>query len=312
MTDATGAVVEVTDYYPYGSIRIDDKTSTLNEQRKFAGHEFDENTGLSYMEARYYNGATGRFMSQDPVFQTMGDESKLKNLTNLELKKLLADPQGLNSYSYARNNPLKIVDPDGQWFKEVLTGQQSWSSFQLELGQAANQLSQDSAVWNAAISHPVAAGATIGVGSGLAAFGASAGLTALSTQYLGGLGTGCVAFCGQAADKVQTAVDYTTRFGDSLGGRMNQVYNQLSDKGYNFSDHAIQRISERGINPTNVINTLQNSKPFQYFHEGTMKYGYYDSATKTFIGQIQNTGKITTVINNVGTNYISNLIKTIK
>ncbi|QQR60572.1 hypothetical protein IPH19_04145 [Candidatus Uhrbacteria bacterium] len=59
VTDASGTIIEATDYYPYGGIRVDEQTG-FNEQRKFAGHEYDGDTGLSYMQARYYNGSVGR------------------------------------------------------------------------------------------------------------------------------------------------------------------------------------------------------------------------------------------------------------
>lgn len=59
VTDASGAIIEATDYYSYGGIRVDEQTG-FNEQRKFAGHEYEGDTGLSYMEARYYNGSVGR------------------------------------------------------------------------------------------------------------------------------------------------------------------------------------------------------------------------------------------------------------
>ncbi|MEO5927636.1 MAG: RHS repeat-associated core domain-containing protein [Patescibacteria group bacterium] len=101
ITDAAGAVQETLDYLPFGGIRLDQKAGTWSEQRKYAGHEFDDNSGLSYMEARYYDPATGRFLNEDPAFRTLS--------FNLE------DPQSLNSYSYARNNPLKYVDLDGRF-----------------------------------------------------------------------------------------------------------------------------------------------------------------------------------------------------
>jgi len=101
ITDSTGAIVETMDYFPFGGIRIDNKTSEFSEQRKYIGQEYDAETGLNYLNARYYNAATGRFISEDPVF--LGDPSKQN----------LQDPQSLNSYSYANNNPIRYSDPLG-------------------------------------------------------------------------------------------------------------------------------------------------------------------------------------------------------
>ncbi len=92
ITNGPGTVEELMDYYPYGDIQLDEKASTFSEQRKFAGHEYDVDTGLSYMNARYYNGKVGRFVSEDPSFLSVTSD--------------LTNPQDWNSYSYARNNPL--------------------------------------------------------------------------------------------------------------------------------------------------------------------------------------------------------------
>ena len=78
------------------------------EQRKFTGQEYDVDTGLSYMNARYYDGAIARFISQDPLeivgFQTT-DQQKFVSV--------ISNPQNWNTYSYALNNPLMAVDPSG-------------------------------------------------------------------------------------------------------------------------------------------------------------------------------------------------------
>jgi hypothetical protein len=66
--------------------------------------------------ARYYNGAQGQFLSEDPVF--LGDPSQQN----------LQDPQSLNAYSYANNNPVERKDP---------TGRQSYEEF---VGDAAIEL----------------------------------------------------------------------------------------------------------------------------------------------------------------------------
>jgi len=100
-TDASGAIVETTDYYAFGKIRTDNKTTDFTEQRKYIGQEFDEDTGLNYLNARYYNSAIARFVSQDPVFWNF-DSS------------WLSDPQNQNAYAYARNNPITFSDPSGK------------------------------------------------------------------------------------------------------------------------------------------------------------------------------------------------------
>jgi RHS repeat-associated protein len=61
----------------------------------FAGQKYDPATALSYMGARYYAPALGRFMGIDPKE---------------------ADPNSvhaINRYAYGNNNPYRFVDPDG-------------------------------------------------------------------------------------------------------------------------------------------------------------------------------------------------------
>ena len=87
------------DYFPFGAIRLDEKSGTFDEQRKYIGQEYDKETGLDYLNARYYNPRAGIFISQDPMFW-----SEKINLSN---------PQEYNSYSYAANNPIIKSDPTG-------------------------------------------------------------------------------------------------------------------------------------------------------------------------------------------------------
>ncbi|MGD0830885.1 MAG: RHS repeat-associated core domain-containing protein [Terracidiphilus sp.] len=67
-------------------------------EHHFTGKERDTESGNDYFGARYYASSMGRFLGPDPgpfIWQ---------------------DPQTLNRYAYARNNPLKFVDPNGQYF----------------------------------------------------------------------------------------------------------------------------------------------------------------------------------------------------
>ena len=91
VTDAAGAVIERTNYEPYGSA-INKEVDGIG----YTGHVMDVATGLTYMQQRYYDHNLGRFLSVDPV---------------------TADPKSganFNRYWYADNNPYKFVDPDGR------------------------------------------------------------------------------------------------------------------------------------------------------------------------------------------------------
>jgi RHS repeat-associated protein len=110
-TDADGEVTQTLDYYPYGSPRI--ATGSFSEQRRFIGEEYDPDTEFSYLNARYYQGSRGQFMSQDPVFRGSGSGGQDKR-SKQQLGALLSDPQLLNAYSYSRNNPLNLSDPSGE------------------------------------------------------------------------------------------------------------------------------------------------------------------------------------------------------
>jgi len=56
------------------------------------------------LQARYYDGSKGEFLSEDPVF--LGDPKQ----------QVLTDPQSLNSYSYANSQCYKSVTRTNQYF----------------------------------------------------------------------------------------------------------------------------------------------------------------------------------------------------
>ena len=114
-TDESGAVNQILDFYPYGTKRLDEQTG-FNSQRQFANYEYDSSTNLNYLNQRYYDPTTAGFISQDPVFLDMGTDLRQYNKEMIEL---LSDPQELNSYSYARNNPIINVDPTGEASKSA-------------------------------------------------------------------------------------------------------------------------------------------------------------------------------------------------
>ena len=86
-------------------------------QRVFIGQYFDDATALSYLNARYYSGDHGQFLSQDPI------------LLGVPVSKILTNPQRLNYYSYALDNPINYSDPNG----EAATIEQQIASLTLQV-----------------------------------------------------------------------------------------------------------------------------------------------------------------------------------
>lgn len=110
VADQTGSLAGVKrhDYLPFGEevgAGVGGRTTAqgynqLDSVRQgFTGYEKDTETGLNYAHARYQSPTMGRFTSTDPI---------------LIKDSRLSDPQQLNLYAYARNNPLKYIDPNGE------------------------------------------------------------------------------------------------------------------------------------------------------------------------------------------------------
>lgn len=93
-TDKNGAVVWREEYKPFGEriVKEDGGTNT----RWYTGKHQEEETGLSYFGARWYDPNIGRFMAMDPADVDPGNH------------------HSFNRYAYANNNPYVYVDPNGQ------------------------------------------------------------------------------------------------------------------------------------------------------------------------------------------------------
>ncbi|HET9410042.1 MAG TPA: RHS repeat-associated core domain-containing protein [Candidatus Sulfotelmatobacter sp.] len=113
-TDASGTVVETLDYYPYGAVRVDTQSGSYTEVRKYVGTEFDQGSGLNYMQARYQDPARGQFLSEDPSFLAVGNPNQVQQNTGEDQQSFLADPQQMNSYGYGKDNPITQKDPNGK------------------------------------------------------------------------------------------------------------------------------------------------------------------------------------------------------
>ena len=95
-TDENGAVLWTEKYTPFGISLVNDAAN--DNQAGFTGHLKDTDTGLTYMQARYYDPVIGRFLSHDP-----------EGFMSQDL-----NPMYFNRFKYAINNPINAVDPYGE------------------------------------------------------------------------------------------------------------------------------------------------------------------------------------------------------
>ncbi|MEU2065107.1 polymorphic toxin-type HINT domain-containing protein [Streptomyces sp. NPDC013455] len=79
---------------PFGGIRGTKPTAWPGTKGFVGGTDDTQDTGLTHLGAREYDPVTGRFISVDPLMAP-------------------ADPQSLNAYGYANNNPATLSDPTG-------------------------------------------------------------------------------------------------------------------------------------------------------------------------------------------------------
>jgi RHS repeat-associated protein len=73
----------------------------------------DAQTGLDYLNARYYDGSRGQFLSEDRAFLAVGNPNHLKVIANQDQQSFLTNPQQLNTYGYGSGNPMINKDPTG-------------------------------------------------------------------------------------------------------------------------------------------------------------------------------------------------------
>jgi RHS repeat-associated protein len=98
---SVGPTVEVTHlplHEPYGA----PSNGTYLDGPGYTGHVVDGLTGLSYMQARYYDPVAGRFLGVDPVGVDLGSGGNF------------------NRYWYGNNDPYGFVDPDGRFAGKVV------------------------------------------------------------------------------------------------------------------------------------------------------------------------------------------------
>ena len=107
ITNLEGEVVQHIEYVPFGEVFVEERNNIWNTPYLFNAKEFDEETGLYYYGARYYDPRLGLWITTDPLQEKYYD---------------------ISTYCYAYNNPIRYVDPTGMegwlsdWWKQNNVG----------------------------------------------------------------------------------------------------------------------------------------------------------------------------------------------
>jgi RHS repeat-associated protein len=94
LTNLSGTITDTYNYDAFGNL-LSSPGPTPNNYL-YRGEQYDPDLGLYYLRARYYNPASGRFMSRDP------EDGKIRILATL------------HKYLYAFGDPVNRIDPRGR------------------------------------------------------------------------------------------------------------------------------------------------------------------------------------------------------
>jgi RHS repeat-associated protein len=254
ITNGTGAIVEETFYLPYGDII----EGGNNSRYLFTGKERDNETQLYYYGSRYYSSFFSHFIQPDSVLPDV------------------YDPQQLNRYSYARDNPYSYTDPSGN-FINIAVGAAAGGFIaavtdlyrQVVLGQqlTAGQVLKDVGI--GVISGAVAGG-TFGLAYPALGGGTLAGIGAGTTAGVASGEAGLIASSvlnnniGMLTDPIVQAK--TVAYGGVIGGVFGGIGGAINS-----------------ISPNNIVGTGRINEPSPFstkLSDGTIRnYGKFIPAT---------------------------------
>jgi hypothetical protein len=96
ITDREGRITQHTEYIAFGEVLFEEHSTSKTMPYLFNGKELDQETGLYYYGARYYDPKTSIFVNVDPLVE-----------------------KTMQPYAYANNNPVMLIDPTGMESESV-------------------------------------------------------------------------------------------------------------------------------------------------------------------------------------------------
>ncbi len=116
ITNLDGEVVQHIEYVPFGEVFIEERNNIWNTPYLFNAKEFDEETGLYYYGARYYDPRLSLWMSVDRFAESY---------------------PSISSYSFSANNPINVLDINGDSIivREFNNEKKMWNYFNYNISK---------------------------------------------------------------------------------------------------------------------------------------------------------------------------------
>jgi RHS repeat-associated protein len=129
-TSSTPQVIHRQFYKPYGEVAL--QSGTTRTSIGYTGQRLDEDSGLMFYNARFYDPVLSYFVSADTIAPNP------------------AEPQTRNRYSYVLNNPVKYSDPSGHCRKDTADdsdARKACEDYLYQLGRYGIEIGGDLGEW---------------------------------------------------------------------------------------------------------------------------------------------------------------------
>lgn len=127
ITNFTGEVSQHMEYFAFGETFIEEHKNSHNSPFKFNGKELDEESGLYYYGARYYDPRLSLWTATDPL-SGFNPIFEVDHYFDGDHNGGIYNSFNHATYSYCYQNPIKLIDPNGKQVKSEYLGSFSTNS----------------------------------------------------------------------------------------------------------------------------------------------------------------------------------------
>ena len=241
ITNLDGEIVQHIEYVPFGEVFIEERNNKWNTPFLFNAKELDEETGLYYYGARYYDPRTSVWISTDPLQEKY---------------------PSVSSYAYCYLSPIRYFDPTGMgpwddlvaWGNRNSVGTRSLGGLKM-VGGAVEALAGGTfaVVTSETVVGAVAGAAVFVHGSDVASAGLRQMLSGQDESSLTSQGLQAVGMSKQKADLVDGGISILGTFGTSTWANSSKIATSSNTVANNSSNYSKLLQSSDDFDPIRTI-----------------------------------------------------------